>query len=1398
MRSLWWNMLVQPQICFMCGGGGETTGGGGDDNDSGSTTTTTGGGRYEDSRADLEAQGYTVSDDGNSVYSDTGQVAGANWSQGSIDAIVDDDDGGQQSSSQTIQSGDTVSQIALDNNTTIEQIKKDNPGIDINNIKAGETINITSNTRDEGESIYTGATQAELDAGNVMKVASTEEIMAEYEKLQAAGEEDTSVLDEIAAADTTGIDVYEPTQETVTAVQDYYTSGPGSPGYTTPVDYTQTSSGEDYSVAAQADDTDISGGVPAGPAYDEEFTARVDKILVETHNWVDNGDGTFTSPSGSVLKRDPTDPEGKFVAAETAPEPGLTPVEVDTFSDQEVVVPGGGIGDLAGPFDGTQTYEETVLEPGTGGISGIRVGDPMTPQLADELGISYFEGDTIQGSDLVKLDDLGFDVSQADLSSVDYLEGSDVGTIELLAGSTKIDATKDGTIVEDRPGIEENLMTDAELAQVGGGPSGFIDDGVGAAEFVVVNPGAGSGVALTSIPADMYDYIDTLNQQVGGFTFADLEAAGYTPAEIKQYNDKVGAVPGMPVEGTMLYSSLYGGDGGVYTGDQVATDTTDILDYEDYITQGGQNPLGGGGLPDDFFEQPTSDVINLNGQLYAVGYADGAIDPGIANEIRRAEMDGYTTPQTLANIAKAATSPIFQSLGMSVEGLARSGDTTVEAVVEAAQDSSDPIEFLNTFATRVGEGARDVIYNITEAVGGEVPEAVKTFFGEEGATTAPRPEDAEDFEFSMLDTVASNVYEPLYNIEQEIYESIPEDFRNTMEANQLVGSYQDLISGNIRTAEGKTFLEAMKDNPGETSAQLLSNIGDVASDLLVLAITRSPGATALFGFGEGSQDARNTFEDDLKSRVQSGEFANDPNFQALVESEGSVEAATNALYDKFEKYAFGAGGVEAVSDALIYGIGGKLATKVLPNAVTTGAIGAGAAVTGSAVLEGTTEGVQQFVSNVGINDVLAVSDDVGRDVGTAFINALIPGAGAGIVTAATTRFLGPKEMADMIQKAETQTGQDLTQLKNMLTSSDSISVTTDAQGNLQFTNTETNQSVTMPTASSVSAGAAAGTETNVSDITAAEILNSGNEIEFTTDNEGNSVLTDKVTGDSVNLGTGSVTSTEDTTKITGATGAVGAAGAGGATGAGATTNTLAGNSSVTTSGDVEITTTVDSNGNTTVTTRNTVTGATTSDIVPSGTTSVITNGTTDVTVDATTSTATGVTTTAVDTAITTDVTPTIDTTPTVTPTVTPAVTPTPETEELPGEEDVVADVDVTADVSADVTADDEPDLTGETAPTYTSGIAGMGGGMRPVVSPYYQPQQTGIYSFYTPQPGVDQVPAQPVFTEQPASYLAPTAQPQYGYGYIAPNADIEYLRRLAEIQGTGAARLPSEDLMDGS
>jgi hypothetical protein len=62
--------------------------------------------------------------------------------------------------------------------------------------------------------------------------------------------------------------------------------------------------------------------------------------------------------------------------------------------------------------------------------------------------------------------------------------------------------------------------------------------------------------------------------------------------------------------------------------------------------------------------------------------------------------------------------------------------------------------------------------------------------------------------------------------------------------------------------------------------------------------------------------------------------------------------------------------------------------------------------------------------------------------------------------------------------------------------------------------------------------------------------------------------------------------------------------------------------------------------------------------------------------------------------------------------------------------------------------DDDEDPRGEVVPGYTSGIAGIGGAvMRPVVAPYYQPQPTGLYSFYRPIPGVVQTPTGPVFGE---------------------------------------------------
>jgi len=256
---------------------------------------------------------------------------------------------------------------------------------------------------------------------------------------------------------------------------------------------------------------------------------------------------------------------------------------------------------------------------------------------------------------------------------------------------------------------------------------------------------------------------------------------------------------------------------------------------------------------------------------------------------------------------------------------------------------------------------------------------------------------------------------------------------------------------------------------------------------------------------------------------------------------------------------------------------------------------------------------------------------------------------------------------------------------------------------------------------------------------------------------------------------------------------------GGATGDGTSTAnlTLVGNSSVNTNGDVTITTVTDANGNATVSTTNNVTGESTTTNVAVGNSTSVTNGNSTVNINAETN---GTTTQATDNTVTTDNNTTTDNT-------VNTVTTVEEPEYLPGDTDVTVPPIETVFVPEtsftpggdDTTTgdDDEVPPVGEQAPGYTSGIAGLSGA-RPTVAPYYQPQQTGQYSFYVPQPGVDQtVPAGPVMSD-PTSYLAPTANPQYGYGYIAPNAELEYLRRLAEIQGTGAEKLPSENLMDGS
>ena len=106
-------------------------------------------------------------------------------------------------------------------------------------------------------------------------------------KLEAAGMEDVSALDLLAAPAPS--DMIQPDAG---AVQDYFTTGAGSPSFVSPVDYTKTASGSPFAAAAQLDFadrgntfsdnervTDNIGGIGSLPGYENtvlNFQNRVD------------------------------------------------------------------------------------------------------------------------------------------------------------------------------------------------------------------------------------------------------------------------------------------------------------------------------------------------------------------------------------------------------------------------------------------------------------------------------------------------------------------------------------------------------------------------------------------------------------------------------------------------------------------------------------------------------------------------------------------------------------------------------------------------------------------------------------------------------------------------------------------------------------------------------------------------------------------------------------------------------------------------------------------------------------------------------------------------------------------------------------------------------------------
>ena len=224
-------------------------------------------------------------------------------------------------------------------------------------------------------------------------------------KLEAAGESDLSGLDQIAATnvDYTGVK----NTNTVASTDSYNdTVVIPDPVSQTPVDYTTTSSGNDYTEAATTGSTNNNGStydeVPTSIDPDPELNA-VEKLLVSNHGWTDNGDGTVTNKNGGIYDGD----AGGYLEGYSFAGPDANPVNnyIPGYSGTVVgintdfsIVPGDSRDDLS--FDLTDPSEPLVTGNGvnfTGTYEGVTYVDGY-PESAP-LQVTIDESTYVPGQD---------------------------------------------------------------------------------------------------------------------------------------------------------------------------------------------------------------------------------------------------------------------------------------------------------------------------------------------------------------------------------------------------------------------------------------------------------------------------------------------------------------------------------------------------------------------------------------------------------------------------------------------------------------------------------------------------------------------------------------------------------------------------------------------------------------------------------------------------------------------------------------------------------------------------------------------------------------------------------------------------------------------------------------
>ena len=1415
--------------------------------------------------------------------------------------------------SYVVQPDDTLSEIAEDLDTSVGELMDANPDItNPNEIVAGDTINIGG--VQTGVDTYEGMDQQFFDDDTDTGGLSGDY----YDKLVEAGESDTSTLDEIAASDTTGIDVYEPTGETVEAVEDYYTTGAGSDGYTSDVDYSVTGSGEDYTSAAESDTYDVSGGTQ--PVGTSETLTAVEQILVDTYGYIDNGDGTLTSPQGYYYDADTggyqTSDTGGF--ATTTDVLGTTPVDVNTYSDSELVVPEGmGVGDIVG-------FEDTVLDPGEGGLGGdddlLTVGTPMTEQLATELGITYFEGDRLTSADLEDLRDKGFVVD----------EDAIVGSLQGQLGEDAI------TFVGQEP-----ISTGA----------------------------AGEPTISASRLSDLESYIKVLQEQQRFYTVDDLDAAGFTADEIAAY-DKLVTQGGLTEQDIMALQEQYGsmtlpqidamietfgpelgtllqGSGAFFVESignlMTALGDTDAMlleaigaenvlnaltteEGEYFLSQAGEGVrVTGAELQEQFlvnlqnrspdlyedFMSPIVDpatgdfnmealkakaiyssiptLIGLSGIPF--GAVPAVVTGGLmtAAEIgtearnetfRDAKKQGFDDDEAEA-MARSANL-LGAALGMPVgaasnlllgtvlkpgAGLQQIANMT-SAILQASIDEGYIEQ--NTIQTAVNaqfEGAQGVLgtdiavteFSPDEFILGGLTGGVISV----GAYAKAKARGMTDQEISqqiqntpngetvtLKDSTGAIIEQGAIPVSDVIFSGNPVEMRTDADGNT---SIVDTVTGESATMPSGTVLTSGGITGGETTVQELTASEILQSDNISIGQDANGNLTLT----DNDTGLTTNIEGDLYYDA----------FGNMYESAEEAQAA-DAL--------FGLTGTEttvadlqATEDSTIGGMGTDVTVKTAGENIELTNEETGLKVSIPLTSD---VNIVDIVSSVQDNNISGVADSGGTVVsigtGTTTITSeevqdIVDGALAGLSDTATSEDVSTAinealagltdlNADDVKEVIDTALG-DL----DMLGSEDVETVITDALADLENISADDVESIVSDALSGLQDVSITDIETAISDALA-ELPETASPDDVTTaindalaemenlSSEDVETVVSEALGELENLSSDDVTtivsdalaelenvSAEDIETIV--------------------SDALAELPEYATPDDVSTAINDAIGGLENISSEDveTIVGDALSEmenlstedvqsIVDSATESIEAGVTEDIGALETALTEkidaleeAGVDRAeAVDTALTElsdeigttkdSLLETIGTTETnlvtqletVESNITEGLTELSESidtsnltlsemlaimeEEKRKEEEYLASLEGEPELDRDPTYDPviaDPTIVAEPVPEgeVREGIAAAG--IRPTVAPYYQPMQTGEYSFYRPEPGVSQATPAPVF-QDPIRYLAPTSDPLYGYGYVAPNMDIARLTRLAAMQDTGAEQLASEDLIN--